>query len=370
VLVATVISLSGMTVATSTCFFYSGNTSIPVTCSSSTDNMNMTVAMSGWEFYPAGNFSLVFYGVGISNASLSQSIVCYLYDPSLMYVIESGVRLLTTTIASLSYIELTEIMYTYLNPLSSNTMTIKFYLPRPLYSDEQFAFVIGQDLSDVNTEVARLNIIVTRSDGVVLYPLYSIDNINYLIVFAFADPAQLTAGDYSMTIYGALTPASQSNGAFNMIYRRTYDFTYTIVNSATVAFPAFSALVTSNISVASLFNTEGYKQEVSFTIVNADLSVDAGMLWVINFPSYYSPQLFLQDAYCMIDTAFISCAIDPNTPYQLIVSNSPKMVNAGTPYTISVIGLACPRYIYANNFFPNRYIFVGVLQNSSSTAYA
>jgi hypothetical protein len=50
-----------------------------------------------------------------------------------MYVIEWGVRLLTTTIASLSYITLSEILYTYLNPLSSNTMTISFYLPRPLY---------------------------------------------------------------------------------------------------------------------------------------------------------------------------------------------------------------------------------------------
>jgi hypothetical protein len=56
-----------------------------------------------------------------------------------------------TTIASLSYISLTQILYTYLNPLSYNTMTIQYTLPRMLYQDEQFAFVIGQDLSDVNT---------------------------------------------------------------------------------------------------------------------------------------------------------------------------------------------------------------------------
>lgn len=30
-------------------------------------------------------------------------------------------------------------------------MTIKFYLPRLLYEDEEFGFVIGEDLSDVNT---------------------------------------------------------------------------------------------------------------------------------------------------------------------------------------------------------------------------
>jgi hypothetical protein len=48
---------------------------------------------------------------------------------------ETGVRILTTTIAGLSYISLTEIMYSYLNPLSYNTMSIVFYLPRPLYND-------------------------------------------------------------------------------------------------------------------------------------------------------------------------------------------------------------------------------------------
>jgi hypothetical protein len=56
-----------------------------------------------------------------------------------------------TTISSVSQISLTQIMYSYLNPLSYNTMSIQFYLPRMLYQDEQFAFVIGQDLSDVNT---------------------------------------------------------------------------------------------------------------------------------------------------------------------------------------------------------------------------
>lgn len=107
----------------------------------------------------------------------------YLYDSSLEFVIETGVRILMTTIAGLSYISLTEIMYTYLNPLSYTTMTIKFYLPRLLYTDEEFAFVIGEDLSDVNTEVSRISIHIIRQDGVILYPLYYIDNVNYLIVF-------------------------------------------------------------------------------------------------------------------------------------------------------------------------------------------
>jgi hypothetical protein len=59
-----------------------------------------------------------------------------------------------------------------------------------------------------------------------------------------------------------------------MIYRRVYDFTYTIVNSANVIFPTFSNLVTSNITMISYFNTEGYRQQIDFTIVNSVLNID------------------------------------------------------------------------------------------------
>lgn len=325
--------------------------------------------MSGWQFYKAGNFMLVVYGIGLTQGSLSQSITLNLYDSSISYVIETGVRILTTTIASLYYINLNEIMYSYLNPLSYTTMQIMFYLPRMLYQDEQFAFVIGSDLSGVNTEQARLSIVITRFDGVQLYPLFSIDNINYLIVFSFPNASLLTIGNYVMTIYGICTPASQSSGAFNMIYRRIYDSAYTIVNSANVIFPTLDTLVTSNISLKSYFNTEGYKQQIDFTLVNSALNVDSNIIWVINFPSYYSSTLFQQDSYCMINSAVIPCAPDPNTPYQLIITSSPKTVNAGTAYVISVVGLACPRAKYTNSAYPSRYIFIGVLQNSASTSY-
>ena len=100
------VSLSGMTVATSTCSLAAANgTDIPVTCSSSTDNLNVTAAMTGWEFYPAGTYTLTIYGVGISN-TISQSMTLYLYDSTVEYVIESGVRLLMTTVASLHTISL------------------------------------------------------------------------------------------------------------------------------------------------------------------------------------------------------------------------------------------------------------------------
>lgn len=91
------------------------------------------------------------------------------------------------------------------------------------------------------------------------------------------------------------------------------------------------------------------------------------MIWVFNFPSYYSPQLFQEDAYCMIDTAVIPCYVDANTPFQLIATNSPKTISAGTSYKITLVGLAAPRAVYTTNTYMSRYIFIGVLANSDST---
>lgn len=104
-----------------------------------------------------------------------------------------------------------------------------------------------------------------------------------------------------MIIYGILTPASQANGAFNMIYRRKKDFEYTVVNSANVIFPTFNSLVTSDITMLSYYNTEGFKQDIEFTITNTNLNIDENVVIIINFPTYYSSHLFQQDAYCMID---------------------------------------------------------------------
>ena len=156
-----------------------------------------------------------------------------------------------------------------------------------------------------------------------------------------------------------------------MIYRRVYDYTYTVTNNfVNVIFPTFQNLVTSNISMASYFNTEGYKQDIVFTITNTNVNVDSKVVWIVNFPSYYSPELFQSDAYCLVNGAEATCQVDPNTPYQLVISNSPATVMAGVAYTVSVIGLAAPRGIYTNNAYSQRYIFIGVLQNSFSNAYS
>ena len=134
-----------------------------------------------------------------------------------------------------------------------------------------------------------MKIQISRQDGTLLCPLYYLDSVNYMIVFMFTDPTLLVESNYTMTIYGISTPVSQLN-AFNMIYRRTHDLAYTIVNNyANVIFPEFGVLETSSISLASYYNTEGYKQDIVFTITNINDVVDASMVWVVNFPSYYSP---------------------------------------------------------------------------------
>jgi len=121
-----------------------------------------------------------------------------LYDSTAKYVIEKGNRILTTTIAKEKVIEVYEILYSYNSPLAYNKMSIKFYLPREIYSDEEFGFVMGKDLSDVNTEIKRLNIKLTKGDGTQLSFLYRLISSEYKVMFAFDDPSQLTESNYTL----------------------------------------------------------------------------------------------------------------------------------------------------------------------------
>ena len=123
------------------------------------------------------------------------------------------------------------------------------------------------------------------------------------------------------------------------------------------------------MSLVSYFNTEGYDQQIDITIKNRAISVNDKMIWIINFPSYYSPLIFNYEPYCLIDGSPIDCSIDPNTQYQLIIKNSPQIIAATVSYKISIVGVACPRVKYMSNIFPNRYIFIGILENSLSDYY-
>jgi len=72
----------------------------------------------------------------------------------------------------------------------------------------------------------------------------------------------------------------------------------------------------------------------------------------------------------MIDSTPINCLIDLNTPYQIVIKNSPKTINSGTPYKLKIFGISCPRSLYMNNNYPNRFIFIGLLDNFSSDKYS
>lgn len=283
-------------------------------------------------------------------------MIIYLQDSTGKYVIETGTRILTTTVARPDTIDIHEITYSYNSPLSSNTLSIKFYLPRNIFADERLGFVMGKDLSDVNLEIKRLRIVLTRDDGTEIHNLNELISAEYKVLFTFLDPSLLVASNYTLKIYGIMTPASHENGAFSIIYQRHYDKGYTLTNEETTAFPEFGDRIISEISMDALFNTEGYEQRLTFTIVNQELVVDDQMVWVINFPSYYYEQLFNFNPYCMIDSAPIQCYADPTTPYQLIIKNSPKIVAASTAYSISIHRLTCPRRTYTNDYYPSRYL--------------
>lgn len=219
--------------------------------------------------YPADNFTVSVHGVSIMASEISQSITVYLEDPTGNYVIEKGTRILTTTVALPNSIDIYEIVYSYLSPLSANKMSISFYLPRGIHDDERMGFIMGKDLSDVNLEINRIRIVLTRSDGVVLPFTKELISDEYKVLFTFKDSTQLTPSNYTLEIFGIMTPASQENGVFSIIFQRAFDKAFTLTNLIATTFPDFQDRIASDISMTSLFNTEGMEQTIIFDLVNS-----------------------------------------------------------------------------------------------------
>jgi hypothetical protein len=167
-----------MTVATDMCFltYETGpnsnrvNTSIPVTCTSTSNLTTLIVSLPGTSAtnYPNSNsqaYQLVVYGISILGSSISQSITLTLRDNSGSYIIETGTRLLTTTVANPLNIAINQITYQYNNPIVKSSIFVIFTLPRNLYLDETLVIIMGKDLSDSNTIVQKLNIVLFDSSG-------------------------------------------------------------------------------------------------------------------------------------------------------------------------------------------------------------
>ena len=368
------LQLNGMSIATNICHVYlSDGTQVSSTCSSTEDNKNVSIAMvdtNNVYHYAANNFTVSVSGVSIDANEISQSMTVYLQDSTGEYTIETGTRILTTTVAYPHTIQIHQITYAYNTPQSSNTLSVSFYLPRTVNDDERLGFVMGKDLSDVNLQVKRLKIVLRREDGVIIETLNELISAEYKILFTIKNTALVTASNYTLNIYGIMSPASHENGGFSIIYQRTYDKAYTLTNQQQTAIATFGDRIISQISMDALFNTQGLEQRLTFTIVNQNIVVDDDTVWIVNFPSYYYEQLFNFSPYCMIDTAPIECAADSVTPYQVVIKKSPKIISAQTQYQISIHRLTSPRSIYTNNYYPSRYLFIGVLQNSTSTQYS
>ena len=85
-------------------------------------------------------------------------IVAELRDPTSSYVIETGTRILLTSVADFRPVYITEISYSKNNPIVYSSFSIKFELPRQLNDDETFAVVMSKDLSNLNTLSSKLNV--------------------------------------------------------------------------------------------------------------------------------------------------------------------------------------------------------------------
>lgn len=177
-------------------------------------------------------------------------------------------------------------------------------------------------------------------------------------------------------MYGIITPSTVTQSMIGIIYLRIYDNTYSKSNiaSSTALFPSLVSKINSLITLQTFFNTEGLEQELLFTVINQYVQVDLSTVWIINFPRYYSPNIWNEDflIYCMINQTPLTCSRSKYTPYQIQLSNSPLIVTVGSTYSITIYGIPCPRaaYLNGNSLFITENIFFAMSTSSAATAYA
>ena len=95
-------------------------------------------------------------------AILDSTIIHYadtsIRDTSGGYVIESGTRILMTSVSSYFPIYIEQMTYLKNHPIVVSGFNIIFTLPRQLNKDEIFAIVMGNDLSNLNSVPSKLKI--------------------------------------------------------------------------------------------------------------------------------------------------------------------------------------------------------------------
>lgn len=93
---------TGMQVSTNICTMIQlPSTSIPVTCASNTDKNILNLQMANTQRLLAGvNYQIIIQGISILSGTIIQYIVAQLRDPTSSYVIETGTKVLITSVQS------------------------------------------------------------------------------------------------------------------------------------------------------------------------------------------------------------------------------------------------------------------------------
>lgn len=132
-----IVYFTGMQVSTNSCSMTQlPSTAVSTTCSSNTDKNQLNINLLNTARLPAGGlYQVIVGGVSILSNTIIQYIVAELRDPTSSYVIETGTRILITSVDSFNPIYINEVKYSKNNPIVYTSFSVKFSLPRQLNAD-------------------------------------------------------------------------------------------------------------------------------------------------------------------------------------------------------------------------------------------
>ncbi|EAR93974.2 transmembrane protein, putative (macronuclear) [Tetrahymena thermophila SB210] len=352
------------------------NTQVQITqsCSVSTNSQILTVNMQDNVIYSNDmttyTYQLSFYGVSIDN-SLQKSFTFSIKDQSGNTAIEQQTINVSTTNYQAIYIQVSQLIYKYLNPYVFSKLTAQFATPRQLLPNENVVVNLGSDLWDVNSNTDRLTVTLFKIDTSnpsapqnIAVPI-AVQFAENVMGIQLADRTQFTASSYILVIDGILTPASNSNDLISISFIRNYDSGLVLQNiqSTTVPFPSLLQKINSQIILAQAnFLMEGSLQELVFNVTMKNSQITSSAIMYIYFPIYYAPSIsnFPAYLYCRMNNIQIPCKYN-NNPFRLEISESPLFIQPGQQFTLLVFGPVAPQYDLRNNpQYVNETIFFAV----------
>ncbi len=132
---------------------------VPNVCSSNTGKSELIVSLTNSQRLPAlTDYTLKIYGMSIDDSTIIHYTDMTIRDSSGGYIIESGTRILLTSVSSYFPIYIEQMTYLKNNPIVVSGFSILFTLPRQLNNDELFAIVMGNDLSNLNYVPSKIKI--------------------------------------------------------------------------------------------------------------------------------------------------------------------------------------------------------------------